>query len=444
MTEPIAFDTRFDAPSGVVATLSPLVRRVVANNPGPVTFTGTFTMGPGGNYNWQLDDVLGGAGTPTGWDLVTVEGPLSITATTGNPFRVNLWSVLPNGNSGPAFDFDPLVSSTFTIATASGGISGFAANKFTLNVDAFNGTGGFLNDLDGGSFRMAQAGNDLNLVFFPAGTGPTDIVINVPTGQTQTQAQAGYPLLSGATPVEKTGPGTLVLDAANTLSATLAVNAGTAVAANTQALGTATLDVAAGATLAISPVVGAANAVQVADLGTIAGRIDVGTGRFALPASGESPGAELRSLLIAGRSGGTWSGTSGIMSSNAPSSGGGSGFAVGYRIGADNSATVAWASLGDADVDGAVTTADVNALLTGGKFNTGVGGAIWQQGDFDYDGFVTTADVNAMLTAGRLNTGSYLPPIPVGGSLAAVPEPAGLVLVGMGFLAALAGRRRRA
>lgn len=49
MSEPIAFDTRFDAPHGVAVTLSPLLRRVVAPNPGPVTFTGTcsYVVGRG-------------------------------------------------------------------------------------------------------------------------------------------------------------------------------------------------------------------------------------------------------------------------------------------------------------------------------------------------------------------------------------------------------------
>jgi autotransporter-associated beta strand protein len=279
------------------------------------------------------------------------------------------------------------------------------------------------------------------LVFDPRPTPPM-LVVDVGSGQIQTQAQAGYPMLSGTTPVQKTGLGTLVLDAANTISTTLAVKAGTAVAADTQALGTATLDLAAGATLAIAPVVGAANAVQVADLGTIAGRIDVGTGRFVLPASEESPGAELRSLVIAGRSGGSWGGSSGILSSDAPTYDGKSGFAVGYRVAGDNSATVAWASLGDADLDGAVTTADVNAILASGLFNTGTAGATWQQGDFDYDGLITTADINALLTTGRLNTGSYLPATPSTPDVSptVVPEPATTWPMAVGFiLAALAG-----
>jgi hypothetical protein len=85
----------------------------------------------------------------------------------------------------------------------------------------------------------------------------------------------------------------------------------------------------------------------------------------------------------------------------------------------------------------------VNAILTSGLLNTGIPGAVWQQGDFDYDGLVTTADINALLTTGRLNSGSYLPPAPAGGSVAGVPEPTtlGLVVMAAGMMV-VAGKRR--
>ncbi len=43
MTDELAFERDFSSPAGTCARLSPLVRRVVADNPGPVTFTGTCT-----------------------------------------------------------------------------------------------------------------------------------------------------------------------------------------------------------------------------------------------------------------------------------------------------------------------------------------------------------------------------------------------------------------
>ncbi|WP_245410957.1 MBL fold metallo-hydrolase [Microvirga flavescens] len=41
MSDDLVFDTGFTTPSGECARLSPLVRRIVAGNPGPITFTGT-------------------------------------------------------------------------------------------------------------------------------------------------------------------------------------------------------------------------------------------------------------------------------------------------------------------------------------------------------------------------------------------------------------------
>jgi hypothetical protein len=83
----------------------------------------------------------------------------------------------------------------------------------------------------------------------------------------------------------------------------------------------------------------------------------------------------------------------------------------------------------------------VNAILTSGLLNTGIPGAVWQQGDFDYDGLVTTADINALLTTGRLNSGSYLPVAPAA-SPTAVPEPSTLLLTAVGALGCWAATRR--
>jgi glyoxylase-like metal-dependent hydrolase (beta-lactamase superfamily II) len=49
MDEKLTFETRFDAPTGAAVSVSPLVRRVVAGNRGPMTFTGTcsYVVGAG-------------------------------------------------------------------------------------------------------------------------------------------------------------------------------------------------------------------------------------------------------------------------------------------------------------------------------------------------------------------------------------------------------------
>ncbi|MFM9025200.1 MAG: beta strand repeat-containing protein [Planctomycetaceae bacterium] len=141
------------------------------SNLGTLTVTGATTLGAGGNSNWQITDAAGAAGT--GWDLLSVGGPLSITATSGDPFKVNLWSLSSTGPdvNGNALNFNSATSGTWRIASAAGGITGFAANKFAINVSATNGTAGFSNPTSGGTFSVAQSGNDLNLVF-TAGAAP--------------------------------------------------------------------------------------------------------------------------------------------------------------------------------------------------------------------------------------------------------------------------------
>jgi glyoxylase-like metal-dependent hydrolase (beta-lactamase superfamily II) len=49
MSDDLRFDTDFSVPAGVCVRVSPLIRRIVANNPGPITFTGTcsYIMGKG-------------------------------------------------------------------------------------------------------------------------------------------------------------------------------------------------------------------------------------------------------------------------------------------------------------------------------------------------------------------------------------------------------------
>ncbi|NBW96543.1 MAG: hypothetical protein EBR28_07375, partial [Planctomycetia bacterium] len=149
------------------ATLAP------GASPGTLTFTQGLTWAGGGNYNWQVLDAGGTAGTSRGWDLVSVAGTLSIASTAANPFRLNLWTLSGTSPdvSGSAANFDATKPASWRIANATGGISGFSADKFQISATAANGTGGFANGTARGTFNLALSGSTgLDLVFTPVTT----------------------------------------------------------------------------------------------------------------------------------------------------------------------------------------------------------------------------------------------------------------------------------
>ena len=136
---------------------------------GTLTTSGDVSLGGSGNYNWQVLDAQGTAGAATGWDLLSIGGSLAITATSAEPFAVNLWSLSASNpvTGGEAANFDPSQAGSWRLASTTGGITGFAADAFSVVTTSANGTSGFANSLAGGSFSVAVSGTDLNLVFTP-------------------------------------------------------------------------------------------------------------------------------------------------------------------------------------------------------------------------------------------------------------------------------------
>ena len=477
---------------GSGATLSP------GSNLGTLSVTHGVTWASGGDYNWQVVDAAGTAGADPGWDLLSAGGSLDVTATSADPFQLNLWSLsstVPDVN-GDAANFSPTQGYTWTIASAAGGITGFATDAFVINTAAANGTAGFSNDLGGGSFSLAVLGNDLNLVFTP-GSGPSDIIIDVPSG-TQTQAQAGYPLITAASSVTKTGAGTLVFDAANAYTGPTTVAAGTLQVANAAAVAAsnvtvdtaATLTVASGTTMQAPAVIvdgGTLSAPTLAinnttgitalsiNAGTLAGspattvgaggtlslvqdarvtvaigsldvtetagggRVDLGAGQVSIAAGGITAEA-LRIDILAGRNGGAWNGMTGITSSTAAAAGGPR--AVGYVVAGNGAATVSFAAPGDTNLNGQVDVFDLVSINSAGKYGTGTA-AVWSQGDFNYDGVTNVFDLVSINSAGAYGQGTYFPASPSAvGGVSAVPEPGTLVLTGAALAAAGWFRRR--
>jgi hypothetical protein len=140
-----------DLTIGGGSTLSP------GNSPGTLSGT-TETWGTDGHYHFEIRDFLGAAGID--WDLLNLSGSLTITATAGNPFVIDLFSL--DGANAPGFaaHFNPLLAYELLIAQASS-LAGFDAALFLVDAS------GFLNPLGGGQWSVVGTGNQILLRFTP-------------------------------------------------------------------------------------------------------------------------------------------------------------------------------------------------------------------------------------------------------------------------------------
>lgn len=112
------------------------------------------TWDGGGSYLWEIRDANAGAGT--GWDLVEITGQLLLELSGDEQFIVALTTLATGGTAGLLAGFDPAQNYSWTILTATGGITGFQADAFA--VDA----AGFANAFDG-TFSISQLGTSLML-----------------------------------------------------------------------------------------------------------------------------------------------------------------------------------------------------------------------------------------------------------------------------------------
>src|SRR5262249_9239414 len=186
----------------------------------------------------------------------------------------------------------------------------------------------------------------------------------------------------------------------------------------------------------------------------------------------------IRNLLKNGRNGGSgapggWNGVGGIVSSYANANGNGFNLAVGYGDNEDlalvpasrsyttfggqsvasNCVLVQMTRGADATMDGIVDSQDVSIIGT--RFSK-PGSGQWCFGDFDYSGTCDASDVSVLgTTFGKTSPvlspaqmtaefGSAFTSAFEAGQNGAVPEPASLTLLGLGGLALIGRRRRKA
>ncbi|QIF04051.1 PEP-CTERM sorting domain-containing protein [Roseimicrobium sp. ORNL1] len=142
------------------------------NSPGTLsTLSQTWTGG--GQYQWEISDVDSGPGI--GWDLVDINGTLTITATEEDQFILSLKSLNTSLLAGAIADFDPYEDYSWQILTASEGIEGFDMDVFTFDYSGFTG------EEAGGKFSIAQEGNSL-YVKYASVPEPTRMVLLLGAG----------------------------------------------------------------------------------------------------------------------------------------------------------------------------------------------------------------------------------------------------------------------
>ncbi|MGC4004914.1 MAG: hypothetical protein QM811_18085 [Pirellulales bacterium] len=88
-----------------------------------------------GNYAWEINDLAGTAGG--GWDLLNIVGVLDVSASSASKFSVNLATLDMGGVAGNLAGFSNASTYSWKIAGTTGGITNFAADKFTINAAGF-------------------------------------------------------------------------------------------------------------------------------------------------------------------------------------------------------------------------------------------------------------------------------------------------------------------
>jgi autotransporter-associated beta strand protein len=129
--------------------------------PGTIT-TGAETWANGGSYSWDINSTGGSSGADPGQDLITVNGALNVTATSGG-FSIDINGLNLSDVPGTVSGFANTGRYSWVILHTTGGIAGFASNAFTLNAANFTN-----NNAPGLGFfaiTTTNGGNDLALNF---------------------------------------------------------------------------------------------------------------------------------------------------------------------------------------------------------------------------------------------------------------------------------------
>ena len=456
-----------------------------------------FSLGLDVNGNGSLDDeaftfqTVAGVGGTVDIPVLRIDS-LAIKAASGVDL---LFRDVPVG----IVDIDAAVPGVLGMNVLNSGWDEYGLNVF-LGINPPGPPGAFGGvDLD---FRSAASGTSQMRMSVTASRdtfisqGP--VSFSIATGS-QTQAQAGHTAIGGTGTITKTGAGTVVLDAVNTVTGTTFVQGGTLRIATPNALfGSPTVVqpggrleltgtiparlpavTLAGGTLAAGVIavnglsgitrlsiddgqligspavsVGVAGRLVLSGAAPVGitvsalsidasagGLLDLGRGRVMVAAGGMTRAALLADLA-AGRASGDWAGRSGLTSSVAAADlARGVPRTVGWIEGGDGSLLVGYAAAGDSNVDGVVDILDAAGFLSGGRFDNW-SAAVWSEGDFNYDGIVDMLDVADFVSVNLFDRGPYVGAGAAAPGVAAVPEPGPFSWLAVAGAAVILSRRR--
>ena len=144
----------------VLGTISP------GNSPGTLTQIGDQTWNDGGSFLWEINDSDGTKGADPGWDWLDIDGTLDLSSLTAGGFTIDIDSLTSSNVAGDAVGFDTYIRDgdiadySFTIASASAGITGFDAADFVLDSSGFSNR---IETYYGWNWAISRSGNDLVL-----------------------------------------------------------------------------------------------------------------------------------------------------------------------------------------------------------------------------------------------------------------------------------------
>ena len=140
-------------------------------SPGQLQVGGGTTLAGGGRYVFEINNTVGTAGT--NWDLLSISGSLTISATVNTPFVLDLVSLTAGNANGALANFNSANAYSWKFVTTTSGITGFSAGAFQYDP------GYFYNGLDVGHFFVSQTGNDLYLNFTPVPEPTTWVLLSL-------------------------------------------------------------------------------------------------------------------------------------------------------------------------------------------------------------------------------------------------------------------------